>query len=80
MKLGDVGRAFLALIVAGLAVFGICAAGRGGKVSAQGQEAEKEAFGAIFVKTDVMIPMRDGVRLHTEIYAPKNCCRAASAS
>ncbi len=25
-----------------------------------------------FDKTDVMIPMRDGIRLHTEIYAPKN--------
>ena len=26
----------------------------------------------IFQKTDVMVPMRDGVRLHTEIYVPKN--------
>jgi len=26
----------------------------------------------IFGKTDVMIPMRDGVKLHTEIYVPKN--------
>ena len=26
----------------------------------------------IFEKFDVMIPMRDGVRLHTEIYVPKN--------
>jgi putative CocE/NonD family hydrolase len=25
-----------------------------------------------FDKTDVMIPMRDGIRLHTEIYAPKH--------
>ena len=25
-----------------------------------------------FHKSDVMIPMRDGVRLHTEIYAPRN--------
>src|SRR5260370_2130517 len=24
-----------------------------------------------FDKTDVMIPMRDGIRLHTEIYVPK---------
>ena len=46
MKLRGAGRAFLALIVAGLAVFGI-GAGRGGKVSAQGQEADKESFGAI---------------------------------
>jgi predicted acyl esterase len=26
----------------------------------------------IFKKRDVMIPMRDGVRLHTEIYIPKH--------
>src|SRR5215471_9647087 len=25
-----------------------------------------------FLKTEVMIPMRDGVRLHTEIYTPKH--------
>ncbi len=29
-------------------------------------------FSLLFNKTDVMIPARDGVRLHTEIYAPKN--------
>jgi uncharacterized protein len=28
-------------------------------------------YPSIFNKTDVMIPMRDGVRLHTEIYVPK---------
>jgi hypothetical protein len=27
---------------------------------------------AAFAKTEVMIPMRDGVKLHTIIYAPKN--------
>ena len=27
---------------------------------------------ALFDKTDAMIAMRDGVKLHTEIYAPKN--------
>ena len=26
----------------------------------------------LYTKQDVMIPMRDGVKLHTEIYAPKN--------
>jgi hypothetical protein len=72
MKLRDAGRAFLALIVASLATSAICAVGFGGKVSAQEQGAEKEPFGAIFVKTDAMIPMRDGVKLHTEIYGPKN--------
>ena len=29
-------------------------------------------YSLLFDKTDVMIPTRDGVRLHTEIYAPKN--------
>src|SRR5256885_763490 len=29
-------------------------------------------LGQVFEKRDVMIPMRDGVRLHTEIYTPKN--------
>src|SRR5579863_4502325 len=29
-------------------------------------------LGQNFDKTEVMIPMRDGVKLHTEIYAPKN--------
>jgi uncharacterized protein len=29
-------------------------------------------YSALFTKRDVMIPTRDGVRLHTEIYAPKN--------
>ena len=27
---------------------------------------------ASFTRTDVMIPMRDGVRLHTQVYAPAN--------
>ena len=29
-------------------------------------------YSAIFTKQDVMIPMRDGVELHTEIYVPKH--------
>ncbi len=29
-------------------------------------------FAALFNKTEVMIPMRDGMKLHTEIYTPKN--------
>ena len=72
MKLRDAGRIFLALIVGSLAISAICAVALGGRASAQGQEDEKEPFGTIFVKTDAMIPMLDGVQLHTEIYAPKN--------
>jgi putative CocE/NonD family hydrolase len=33
-------------------------------------------YGAIFAKTDAMIPMRDGVKLHTEIYVPKDAKEA----
>jgi putative CocE/NonD family hydrolase len=29
-------------------------------------------YAALFEKSEVMIPMRDGVKLHTEIYTPKN--------
>ncbi len=29
-------------------------------------------YAALFEKSEAMIPMRDGVRLHTEIYSPKN--------
>jgi uncharacterized protein len=29
-------------------------------------------YSTVFDKTEAMIPMRDGVRLHTEIYTPKN--------
>jgi len=36
------------------------------------QGARRPDYGALFAKTDVMIPMRDGVKLHTEIYAPKD--------
>jgi putative CocE/NonD family hydrolase len=32
-------------------------------------------LGEVFHKLDVMIPMRDGVRLHTEIYVPKNAAQ-----
>jgi hypothetical protein len=33
---------------------------------------EEPDFSALFDKRDVMIPMRDGVKLHTEIYTPKH--------
>ena len=38
---------------------------------ARAQEAATKAS-AMFTKQDVMIPARDGVKLHTEIYTPKN--------
>lgn len=33
---------------------------------------QRPDYNTLFKKTEVMIPMRDGVKLHTEIYAPKN--------
>lgn len=33
--------------------------------------AQESDYSAMFNKTDVMIPARDGVKLHTEIYVPK---------
>ena len=36
------------------------------------QERQRLDFSALFAKTEVMIPMRDGVKLHTEIYSPRN--------
>ncbi|HKF52320.1 MAG TPA: CocE/NonD family hydrolase [Candidatus Acidoferrales bacterium] len=43
--------------------------------TAQAQEGAGAALidvSALYTKQDVMIPMRDGVKLHTEIYTPKN--------
>ena len=36
------------------------------------QEASPPDYRRLFDKRDVMIPVRDGVKLHTEIYTPKN--------
>ena len=41
-----------------------------GLVSAQQQE--RPDYSKLFDKTDVMIPARDGAKLHTEIYSPKD--------
>ena len=40
---------------------------------ARGQESpQRPDYSLTFKKTDAMIPMRDGVKLHTEIYVPKD--------
>src|SRR6266849_5513879 len=41
-----------------------------------GQVAARPELPALFEKKEVMIAMRDGVKLHTEIYAPKNAKEA----
>src|SRR5437660_11623562 len=33
---------------------------------------ERPDYSKLFDKTEVMIPARDGVKLHTEIYSPKD--------
>jgi len=33
-------------------------------------------YASLFEKSEVMIPMRDGVKLHTEIYSPRNATEA----
>ena len=35
-------------------------------------QRQRPDLSSLFTKTDVMIPMRDGVKLHTEFYTPKN--------
>ena len=40
--------------------------------SGRAQESPGPDYGSIFTKTEDMIPMRDGVKLHTEIYVPKD--------
>jgi uncharacterized protein len=36
------------------------------------QQHQRPDLGALFNKSAVMIPMRDGVKLYTEFYTPKN--------
>ena len=43
------------------------------------QDAAVQA-NALFTKQDVMIPARDGVKLHTEIYTPKNISAGEACS
>jgi uncharacterized protein len=46
--------------------------------TARGQEGEEKGrdWSLLFDKTEVMIAARDGVKLHTEIYAPKHASEA----
>src|SRR6202050_3854837 len=66
MKAGILcGIALLALFAA-LPVATHLRAGRAAQSPAEADDA------ALFTKSDVMIPMRDGAKLHTEIYTPKD--------
>ncbi len=41
-------------------------------LSRQSAAQQQPSFAELFTKRDAMIPMRDGIQLHTEIYTPKN--------
>ncbi len=55
----------LVILLLGLPIF-ICVA------AAQDAKPERPDLSKLFAKQDVMIAMRDGVKLHTEIYTPKD--------
>jgi uncharacterized protein len=44
--------------------------------SGPAQQAQPPDYSQLFDKMDAMIPARDGVKLHTEIYTPKNTIEA----
>jgi len=64
-------------LIAGVAILAATAALVAGS-GARGQEGEEKekAWALLFDKTEVMIAARDGVKLHTEIYAPKDAKEA----
>jgi putative CocE/NonD family hydrolase len=47
-----------------------------GVAGAAGQISARPALSTLFDKREVMIPMRDGVKLHTEIYTPRDAKEA----
>jgi putative CocE/NonD family hydrolase len=61
-----IGRLRLIIAVCALALL------PSGRALAQSQQTPAADYSLLFDKTDVMIATRDGVKLHTEIYAPKN--------
>ena len=63
-----VGRALAAGLLA------LAASGASGRAA----EAEAVSPDGRFRVSDAMIPMRDGVRLHTKIFTPKEADRAAA--
>jgi hypothetical protein len=63
--------ALLCGVIALAAVLILPAAKRTRALALAEQAAALPDYGALFTKSDVMIPMRDGVKLHAEIYTPK---------
>src|SRR5258708_4659516 len=58
--------------VLAIAIFSAIAVLAPSRGSAQESAAPAPDYSNVFDKTDAMIPARDGIKLHTEIYAPKN--------
>jgi uncharacterized protein len=61
----------LAVTVSGIFLAVLTCGPSRGVVKAQGVSTGARRYGAVFSKMDVMIAVRDGVKLHTEIYIPK---------
>ncbi len=70
-ELGSAPRFLFAAILCVLALLPV-------GVAAQENGTAQADYSKIFDKIDVMIPTRDGVKLHTEIYAPKNAAGPAA--
>ena len=64
-----------ARFVAYIAVVALLAFAAAGAGAQQDRRAE---LAKMFDKSEVMIPVRDGVKLHTEIYTPKNANEPAA--
>src|SRR3984893_10410348 len=45
-------------------------------LAVQGQGAGRPDLPALFEKSEAMIAMRDGVKLHTELYSPRDAAEA----
>jgi uncharacterized protein len=64
-------RAVPVLLVLGCGALVLGFAGQLPGITSAQEATGTASFSALFAKTDVMIPARDGVKLHTEIYVPK---------
>src|SRR5207244_13300266 len=62
---------------AGLFTFGLLGTGVGAPALAQGTDAHARDTGVV-VTRDVMVPMRDGIRLATVVYPPRAVVGAAT--
>src|ERR1700722_7501943 len=68
-KLGSITPIFLVVIFVVSLLLSV-------RATAQENDAPQADYSKLFDKIEVMIPARDGVKLHTEIYAPKNATTA----